>query len=280
MVDSSARTSSAEPPRRRRMTGYTLVELVVVLGIVLVILGLVVPSIGSLFEVQSIERAADVVAATMGEARARAIRAGERHYVAFIVGTEASAVATYASIGGAAGNLNPDWTERGLRGEIHYLPLGVSYAGTETRGTGRVLPEDPGPPGGSGGDRIYLPGVHRYADKTVTSDNLYPISANAVAAGRFWNVPYDVGGSSGINTVEMIFAYSDTGHVIGDTFYTEGRGADNRPTRYCCYFNPDGSASGNYRIVLDTAEGLSKVVAVLRLSGQAYVRDPFWWEYP
>jgi len=259
-------------------SGFTLVELVVIIGIILVLLGLVVPSVGAMFQIQSVERTADIVSSACHEARARSIRTGRRHYVAFIVGRTRGAVAVYSCIGGASGNRNPDWQDSGLAGTISKFPAGVLYAGTETRGSGTVLSGEPGPIGGIGGNRIYLPGVHRYADGTVSSNNRYPVAGGSLTS-RTTAVDYTTGWS-GITTSEDIYSDPGSGHTLGETVYDEGRDKDGRAMRYFFYYKPDGSASGSYRIILDTEDGTSKLVQILRVSGQAYVRDCSPWEYP
>lgn len=66
--------------------GYSLVEALTVLVMVLLIVGLAVPSMGAFVEGQKTRRALDVVAADLAYARALAVRAGESTTVEFQAG--------------------------------------------------------------------------------------------------------------------------------------------------------------------------------------------------
>lgn len=65
----------------RRRTGFTLLELVLVISIVIVVAALAAPSVQRTFSRQALQKGADRVRIAMGQARVRAIRTGEEHAV-------------------------------------------------------------------------------------------------------------------------------------------------------------------------------------------------------
>ena len=66
---------------RRPPAGFTLLELVLVISIVIVVTAVAAPSIQRTFSRQALQKGADRVRIAMGQARVRAIRTGEEHAV-------------------------------------------------------------------------------------------------------------------------------------------------------------------------------------------------------
>ena len=64
---------------RRSRVAFTLLELVLVISIVIVVAALASPSIHRTFSRQALQKGADRVRVSMGQARVRAIRTGEEH---------------------------------------------------------------------------------------------------------------------------------------------------------------------------------------------------------
>ena len=65
--------------KRRFRVAFTLLELVLVISIVIVVAALASPSIHRTFSRQALQKGADRVRVSMGQARVRAIRTGEEH---------------------------------------------------------------------------------------------------------------------------------------------------------------------------------------------------------
>ena len=71
-------------PYSRR--GFTLLELILVIGILVAISAIALPTVTRSFSSQSLLKAADRVRVSMGQARVRAIRTGQIHAVGYVPG--------------------------------------------------------------------------------------------------------------------------------------------------------------------------------------------------
>jgi len=76
-------THSVRPSFRR---GFTLLELMLVIGILVAISAIALPTVTRSFSNQSLVKAADRVRVSMGQARVRAIRTGQIHAVGYLPG--------------------------------------------------------------------------------------------------------------------------------------------------------------------------------------------------
>lgn len=76
--------SFASPPRR----GFTLVELLVVISLIVIVLGVVVPSVSRIMQSANYASAVNAVTATLGRARAAAMESGNPTAVAFLFDIE------------------------------------------------------------------------------------------------------------------------------------------------------------------------------------------------
>ena len=66
--------------------GFTLLELILVIGILVAISAIALPTVTRSFSSQSLLKAADRVRVSMGQARVRAIRTGQIHAVGYVPG--------------------------------------------------------------------------------------------------------------------------------------------------------------------------------------------------
>ena len=69
-----------------RRSGMTLLELLLVVGIMVVVAALVVPNVQRTFARQALQKGADRVRVAMGQARVRAIKNGEEYAVFYVPG--------------------------------------------------------------------------------------------------------------------------------------------------------------------------------------------------
>ena len=122
--------------RRRGSGGFTLIELLVVISIIVMILALAVPLIGSLRGGRSIDAAQNVVSAMLQRARARAIGMQERRGVFFFedqaTGKTAMVMVKIFDTGIPISPSNPT-NFQGLEidddnQEPEYLPVGIAAA--------------------------------------------------------------------------------------------------------------------------------------------------------
>ncbi len=67
-----------------RKRGFTLLEIMLVVGILIAVSAIALPSVTRSFSVQSLQKAADRVRVAMGQARVRAIRTGDIHAVGYL----------------------------------------------------------------------------------------------------------------------------------------------------------------------------------------------------
>ena len=66
--------------------GFTLLELILVIGILVAISAIALPTVTRSFSSQSLLKAADRVRVSMGQARVRAIQTGQIHAVGYVPG--------------------------------------------------------------------------------------------------------------------------------------------------------------------------------------------------
>lgn len=93
--------------RRFAQPAFTLLELLVVVAIIVIALGLMVPSYGRLIESANYASAVNLVTATLGNARAHAIQSGQHTAVAFLfdVETERSTIVVLEQLNSQGGTL-------------------------------------------------------------------------------------------------------------------------------------------------------------------------------
>ncbi|MCA9312497.1 MAG: prepilin-type N-terminal cleavage/methylation domain-containing protein [Phycisphaerales bacterium] len=93
--------------RRITRPAFTLLELLVVVAIIVIALGLMVPSYGRLIESANYASAVNLVTATLGNARAHAIRSGQHTAVAFLfdVETERTTIMVLEQLNSQGGTL-------------------------------------------------------------------------------------------------------------------------------------------------------------------------------
>jgi prepilin-type N-terminal cleavage/methylation domain-containing protein len=123
--------------QRNRSGGFTLLELLLVLVVMVVVAGLVMPSIDRLLDGQKVDKGADLVRAAMGRARVAAIREGKVHAFVCQPGSSGMLVAPLESLAGSSNNLaavfGPE-REEARFGSIDFsddqLPLRVRFTST------------------------------------------------------------------------------------------------------------------------------------------------------
>lgn len=79
--DFSRRVRGAYRLRHKRRDGFTLMELMLVMAVIVTVLGLALPSINRSFASQALSKGADRVRAAMGRARVQALREGDVYCV-------------------------------------------------------------------------------------------------------------------------------------------------------------------------------------------------------
>jgi prepilin-type N-terminal cleavage/methylation domain-containing protein len=130
----TAYSESISPSRRLlRERGFTLIELMVVIGIIVVILALAVPLFSVLRGGRSVDAGQNIVSATLQRARARAIWLQDRRGVLFFDDqtTGKTAMLMVRVIDGV-GTLALDEQNQ----EAEYLPVGIGAASIWPRGGG------------------------------------------------------------------------------------------------------------------------------------------------
>jgi prepilin-type N-terminal cleavage/methylation domain-containing protein len=112
--------------RPRRQRGFTLIELMVVIGIIVMMLALAVPLINALRGGRSVDAGQNIVSATLQRARARAIWLQERRGIFFFDDqtTGKTAMLMVKVLDGTPGTLELDEENQ----ELEYLPVGVGAA--------------------------------------------------------------------------------------------------------------------------------------------------------
>lgn len=89
------RTSTA---KHRLRIGFTLIELILVMGIVALVAGFALPAVFRVLGHQKLDKAADLVRTEMGRARVQAIRTGQIHALVYSVGDNRLAVESFQSV--------------------------------------------------------------------------------------------------------------------------------------------------------------------------------------
>ena len=81
----------------KQRCGFSLLELILVLAVLLAVASLAVPVVQRTFSRQSIEKASGLVRASMGKARVKAIKTGQIHAVYYLPGFSWHGVAPFAN---------------------------------------------------------------------------------------------------------------------------------------------------------------------------------------
>jgi len=105
----------------RGEAAYSSIELLVVSGLALAIIGLLLPIVGPALVRRSSEHAAKVAVKALNHARSLAVRTGETHYCVFF--EDPLSVGVFATKFGERGeDSTPDLTPGGLRWETEEMP--------------------------------------------------------------------------------------------------------------------------------------------------------------
>lgn len=119
----------------------TLIELLLVVGIMVVVAALVVPNIQRTFSRQALQKGADRVRVAMGQARVRAIRNGEEYAVFYAPGGAWFNVAPFTSFKEQAtlAGRRKDLAEARQQSDFEddLLPKGISFAAGEVSSDAR-----------------------------------------------------------------------------------------------------------------------------------------------
>ncbi len=130
------------PIAERSRRGYTLMEIVLVLALLVAITALAMPAIRGLMAGQRLENAADIVRAEWGKARARAIKTGRIYVFRFAVNdgsymvqpwfAEDDYLETSATAQPLAGRRPAQGAAAMTGGSTKWLPEGVLFVSSQT----------------------------------------------------------------------------------------------------------------------------------------------------
>lgn len=117
-----------------RLKAFTLVELMLVAGICLIVVGLSLPILAPLVVEDELSDATSALASTLRCARGVAIRSAEVVYCAFVEDLSGSRVRVHRTLWGERGeNWNPDWSAEGRALPDVLLPRGTRFADSNRR---------------------------------------------------------------------------------------------------------------------------------------------------
>ncbi len=74
----------ADPRSTGRIAGFTLIEMVVTIGIIIIAAGFLIPSMAKLFQNRKLENAGTLISSTMNEARNNAVTKKQTYQVVFL----------------------------------------------------------------------------------------------------------------------------------------------------------------------------------------------------
>ena len=117
-------------------SGFSLIEMILVIAILIVVASLAAPAIQRTFARQALQKGADRVRIAMGQARVKAIRNGEEYCVFYTPTGSWFDVGPFTSFQEQAsnGSRRQQQLEQGIltNFEDDVLPMGVKFAGTST----------------------------------------------------------------------------------------------------------------------------------------------------
>lgn len=145
MILNSKKSLSAAPLRVNASTrpGFSLVELVLVIAIMIVVAAMAAPAIQRTFSRQALQKGADRVRVAMGQARVKAIKTGEEHCVFYTPTGSWFNVAPFASFqeqASIASRRQQNFEDGNYSNfEDDLLPKGVKFAASATGANSRDL---------------------------------------------------------------------------------------------------------------------------------------------
>ncbi|HMP80930.1 MAG TPA: type II secretion system protein, partial [Pirellulaceae bacterium] len=127
----------SNPVQRAVRRGMTLIELILVIGLLALVASLMMPAIFRSLAHQKLDKAADLVRSEMGRARVQAIRTGKIHALVYAPGDNRLAVEPFDSLASKLdmGNSRVDFDPResDLDFSRERLPRDVLFVGGESK---------------------------------------------------------------------------------------------------------------------------------------------------
>lgn len=182
-----------------RRAGYTLLEIVLVLAIVVILASIAFPSLTALYEQQKLSAAADSYRAALYTARSRAIEDGQPYRVCFVAGKGNFRVAP---------DNDSSWSGNGTPTDASGKPVFV-FEGTLSKGVGLSLATTPQRPDASGETALPLGSVG--SNQWTTAAVLLPDGSARVSTGTGTG---GTGTATGMNTDVLILPVHGRGLVV------------------------------------------------------------------
>ena len=111
---------SAQPRRRRARSAFTLTEMLVILGVIIIILAIALPAFNAVQGSRSVEAGQNIVSASLGRARAEAIRRGVTCGAYFFVDLEGRTNVAFVAVGNASSDPDPYDEYKAFAAEADY----------------------------------------------------------------------------------------------------------------------------------------------------------------
>lgn len=126
----------------RNRSAFTLMEMLLVVAVLIVVMGLAVPSVNRMFQRTALDRGADRVRAAMGKARVKAIKEGDVYAVFVARGSNWFDVGPFANSKNQIARANRDRNLAEQQSASAYqdnmLPGGIRFAASEVLSSSRA----------------------------------------------------------------------------------------------------------------------------------------------